>query len=124
MAIHKLGELLNVQNPKRIYFDEYQKNGVPFYRGQEITNKIFETDIFISQEKYDEIKKYNNVPKRNDILLGAVGTIGKPWLVNTDKPFYIKDGNVMWLNDFNNMLMPKFFLYWLESLVHIKLNLY
>ncbi len=36
-----------------------------------------------------------------DILITAVGTLGNSYLVQQEK-FYVKDGNVIWLKDFNN----------------------
>ena len=42
------------------------------------------TELFISLERYEEIKSKYDVPKKGDILLSSVGTLGVPWLVNED----------------------------------------
>lgn len=62
-----------------------------------------------------EIKEKNGVPEVGDILMTAVGTIGKFWEVDTDKTFYYKDGNLVYIRckEFNST----FFKYSLESLV-------
>ena len=46
----------------------------------------------------------------------AVGTIGEIWVVDTDSPFYFKDGNIVWLkmNKSNNSI---YFLFVLGLLV-------
>ena len=52
------------------------------------------------------------MPENNDILITAVGTIGSIWLVDTNKPFYFKDGNIIWLSKINqNIVLPKYLKY-------------
>lgn len=62
-----------------------------------------------------EIKEKNGVPKVGNILMTAVGTIGKFWEVDTDKPFYYKDGNLVYIRckEFNST----FFKYSLNLLL-------
>lgn len=99
--VKKLGEICKISSSKRIFANEYTETGIPFYRGKEITEKSVGNDIsvelYISSERYNEIKNEYGVPKIGDILLTAVGTIGNIWVVDTDAPFYFKDGNVLWL---------------------------
>ena len=97
----ELGSLLEITSSKRIFKDEYVDNGVPFYRTKEIVelskgNKI-SLELFISENRYDEIKLKYEIPQIGDILMSAVGTIGVMWTVDTQKPFYFKDGNLVWL---------------------------
>lgn len=33
---YKLKDLVNISSSKRIYYSEYQNEGIPFYRGKEI----------------------------------------------------------------------------------------
>lgn len=97
----KLSEITDVTSSKRIFRDEYVDEGVPFYRTKEIVelskNKKLSLELFISKEKYEEISVKFGVPQIGDILISAVGTIGVIWRVNTDKSFYFKDGNLLWL---------------------------
>ena len=53
--------------------------------------------MYISEERYGELKNKFGVPQIGDILLTAVGTIGNIWVVDSNTPFYFKDGNVLWL---------------------------
>ena len=99
--VDRLGNLCEISSSKRIYAHEYCENGVPFYRGKEISEKSKGNDIsvelYISEERYGELKNKFGVPQIGDILLTAVGTIGNIWVVDSNTPFYFKDGNVLWL---------------------------
>ena len=114
----KLGEVCNISSSKRIFAEEYTTEGIPFYRGKEIIekrNKItISSELFISYERFEEIKTKFSIPKIGDILLTSVGTIGVPWLVNEEN-FYFKDGNLTWLRCNNKFIHSPFLYYWLES---------
>ncbi|MCT3940890.1 restriction endonuclease subunit S [Elizabethkingia anophelis] len=116
---YQLGNLCSVGSSKRIHLSDYVENGVPFYRSKEIIelsngNNISET-LYISNEKYNEIKEKFPVPKENDILITSVGTIGISYLVK-DSNFYFKDGNLTWLRNINsNIVDVKFLIKWLKS---------
>ena len=113
----KLSDVCNITSSKRIFAKEYQQFGVPFYRGKEIIEKHngnnVSTELYISKERYEEIKMKYDVPKRGDILLTSVGTLGVPWLVDEDE-FYFKDGNLTWLRS-NDTIIPEFLYLWLNS---------
>lgn len=115
--IKKLGDLCNISSSKRIFAKEYCSKGIPFYRGKEIIEKnkgnAVSTELFISEERYAEIKERNDVPKIGDILLSSVGTLGVPWLVDEEN-FYFKDGNLTWLR-VGEELDNKFLYLWLCS---------
>lgn len=116
---YTLNELCNIGSSKRIYLSEYVSEGIPFYRGKEIIEKSncknISSELFISEERYEEIKNKFKVPNIGDILISAVGTLGKCWYVDEEK-FYFKDGNLVWLNDFNTYIInPKFLYYKLTS---------
>jgi len=112
------GELADITSSKRIFASEYLSDGVPFYRGKEIIEKnignFVSTELFISEEKYQEIKNKFGVPKENDILLTSVGTLGVPYRVTEDDKFYFKDGNVTWFRNLDN-ITSKFLFHWLNS---------
>ncbi len=113
-----LGEVADITSSKRIFADEYKTFGIPFFRGKEITEKFngnsISTELFISEEKYIDIKNNFGVPEVNDILLTSVGTLGNPYLVEKDLKFYFKDGNLTWFRNYKNLL-PKFLFYWIVS---------
>jgi len=120
LTVKTLGEICEITSSKRIYAEEYQKEGIPFYRSKEIIEKgkkkPISLELFISNERYNEIKNKFGIPEIGDILMTAVGTIGEIWVVDTDSPFYFKDGNIVWLkmNKSNN---STYFLFVLGLLV-------
>ena len=115
---YRIGDLCEISSSKRIFAKEYKDSGIPFYRGKEIIekqkgNKI-STELFISQERYDEIKNKHGVPLAGDMLLTSVGTLGVPYIVKEDEVFYFKDGNLTWFYDFDG-LDSSFLYYWFLS---------
>ena len=117
--VETLGKIAEIGSSKRIFASEYVTSGIPFYRSKEIIelskNLKPSVELFISKERYEEIKNKNGVPEMGDILMTAVGTIGKFWEVNTDKPFYYKDGNLVYIRC--KIFNSTFFRYILESLI-------
>ena len=114
---YRIGELCKISSSKRIFAKEYKDSGIPFYRGKEIIekqkgNKI-STELYISQERYDEIKAKHGVPQKGDMLLTSVGTLGIPYIVQ-DEVFYFKDGNLTWFYDFEE-LDSRYLYYWFLS---------
>ena len=103
-----LSELADVGSSKRIYANEYVDDGIPFYRSKEIrelgSGLKPSTELFITNERYKEIKEKYGVPKIGDILIAAIGaTIGYSWIVDTESPFYYKDGNLIILSVKDNV---------------------
>ncbi len=101
----KLGEIAEVTSSKRVFAADYVPSGVPFYRSREIIEKNkgnpISTELFISSEKFQSIKEKFGVPSTDDLLITSVGTLGIPYLVKSDEVFYFKDGNLIWLRNFN-----------------------
>ena len=102
---------------KRIYSRDYVNEGIPFYRGAEITqlknNQEIKEKLFITKEKYIELKDKFGVPKKDDILITGVGTLGNVYKIKDDSEFYFKDGNLIWLKDIK--ISPDFLEIYLET---------
>ena len=115
----KVGDCCEVTSSKRIFFSEYVDSGVPFYRSKEIiessNGQAISEPLFISQEKYDEIKNHFGVPQPGDMLLTSVGTIGVPYIVREKDYFYFKDGNLTWFRNFSDELDSKYLYFWVKS---------
>lgn len=115
---YKLKELVNISSSKRIYYSEYTNYGVPFYRGKEIIekseNKDISNELFISKERYEELRLKYGVPRNGDIIITAVGTLGKCWLVDSTE-FYFKDGNCIWFSNFDKKINNKYLYYYIKS---------
>lgn len=115
-----LEELGQITSSKRIYKNEYTKDGVPFYRIKEVKElahgKNITLELYISRDRYKEIKNVFGVPLVGDILMTAVGTIGEIYVVKNNDEFYFKDGNVLWFKDFDSV-NPEFLKYVLTAFV-------
>ncbi|WP_209833821.1 restriction endonuclease subunit S [Ruegeria sp. HKCCE3926] len=97
----KLGDLCNVGSSKRVFVSEFVESGVPFFRGTEVgklgDGKIVEPELFISAEHYEGLVKQSGKPEIGDLLLPSICHGGRIWKVDDDKPFYFKDGRVLWI---------------------------
>ena len=115
----KLGNVCEITSSKRIFYSEYVDDGVPFYRSKEIIEsdegKVIENPLYISVDKYNEIKEKFGVPQTGDMLLTSVGTIGIPYIIKKKDCFYFKDGNLTWFRDFREGLNSKYLYYWIKS---------
>ncbi|WP_085024344.1 restriction endonuclease subunit S [Anaerovibrio sp. JC8] len=109
----QLSDLCTLCSSKRVFADDYVDNGIPFYRGGEITLKQkgqpVNDPLFISDAHFKELKEKYGAPIKDDILITAVGTIGNSYLVDREN-FYFKDGNIIWLKDFSKYEY-RFFIY-------------
>ena len=115
-----LGSLAEVGSSKRIFEKEYVSEGIPFYRTKEIVelskgNRIT-TELFITKERYDEIRNEYGVPQKGDLLISAVGTIGVIWIVDGKNDFYFKDGNLLRVSA-TEKFVPEYLKYLLEALI-------
>ena len=80
-----LGSIFNVVSAKRILKSDWKHSGVPFYRAREIAKLsiygLVDNELYISEEHYNSLKEKFPVPKASDIMISAVGTIGKCYIV-------------------------------------------
>lgn len=95
----KLGDVANVGSSHRVFTKEFVETGIPFYRGTEIgelANGIQPKEPFyISEEHYKKIADDETRPKKGDLLMPSICNKGQVWRVDTDEPFYYKDGRVL-----------------------------
>ena len=115
--IESLDNIYWIRSSKRVFEKDYKKDGIPFFRSKEVVglsqSKNINPEIYISLDKYEELKKISGIPLKDDLLVTAVGTIGKIWKVDYEKEFYFKDGNLIWLqlkkshNFFNPLSLKK-----------------
>lgn len=117
--VKRLDELADIGSSKRIFYDEYVAEGIPFYRGKEVIElskgKSISSELFISEKKFNEIKERFDIPIKGDILISSVGTIGVSWLVDGFEEFYFKDGNLTWIKKYKTFLKGEYLHLWLNS---------
>jgi len=109
--------ILNVYSARRVHEKDWRSSGIPFYRAREI-GKLADTgsvnnDLFIDKSLYDEFSK-SGVPLAGDLMVTAVGTLGKTYIVKEGEVFYYKDGSVLCFNNRFHM-NAKFLKYYIES---------
>ena len=114
----ELGKISEITSSKRIYENEYVNEGIPFYRSKEIIELSrgleISIELFISNKRYGELKNQFGIPKKGDLLITAVGTIGKSYVIPNNNEFYFKDGNLLWLRKLSN-INPIYLNYFLSN---------
>lgn len=113
-----LGELFQIGSSKRVLQSQWKSEGVPFYRGREITrlatDGFVDNELFISEDLYADFAKKCGVPNTDDIMITAIGTIGNSYVVRGDDRFYFKDASVLWLKK-SSAVNSQFINWWLKS---------
>lgn len=111
------GDIVNVVSARRVHQSDWRSEGVPFYRAREIA-KLAETgyvdnELFISKELFDEFSK-SGVPQPGDLMVTAVGTLGKTYVVRDNDHFYYKDASVICFENYGG-LSPDYLKYVMQS---------
>ena len=108
----KLGEVADVKSSHRVFTTEFIDEGVPFYRGTEIgvlaSGQRPEGPYRISMEHYLKIASDDSKPIRGDLLLPSICNKGQVWMVDTDEPFYYKDGRVLCISPNRSVFDPRY----------------
>ena len=114
----KLSELYQIGSSKRVLKSEWKTEGVPFYRGREVTrlaaDGFVDNELFISEKHFAELAKQYGVPKAGDIVITAIGTIGNSHVVRDSDRFYFKDASVLWMKRVTDV-SSEFVNLWLKS---------
>ena len=97
-----------MKSSRRVFAREYVEIGIPFFRSKDVIDKslgVFsDYDLYISKERFDELHALTGSPKDGDLLLSSVGNrSGIPYVVNGDGDFYFKDGNIIWISEFDEL---------------------
>ena len=102
----RLGSVLNVISARRVHQSDWKNQGVPFYRAREIVELsdrgFVENELFITEELYNKYANYG-VPKEDDLMITAVGTLGKVYIVKASDKFYYKDASVICLENYGKL---------------------
>ncbi len=97
----KLSDLYQIGSSKRVLKSQWKTEGVPFYRGREVTrlaaDGFVNNELFISEKHFAELSKKYGVPQAGDIVITAIGTIGNSHVVRSSDKFYFKDASVLWM---------------------------
>ena len=114
----KLYNYCKISSSKEIYACEYTESGIPFYRVKEISemaNGNFDFEkVYISKERFEELKAKYYIPSEKDILITAIGTIGNMYIVQKDDVFYFKNGSILLLSNFSKEINPYYIYLYLQ----------
>ena len=115
----RLNDLFSVCSAKRVLQSDWKTEGVPFYRAREIVklaeNGYVENELFIAEEHYQNMIQNYGIPQENDLMVSAVGTIGKVYIVKKADRFYYKDASVICFQNTNKIIDSKYAKIMLES---------
>ena len=102
----RLGNIFNIVSSRRVHQSDWKKSGIPFYRAREIAKLseygYVDNELFIDESLYESFAKYN-IPKKNDLMVTAVGTLGKTYIVKEKDKFYYKDASVICFENFSKI---------------------
>lgn len=108
-----------VGSSKRVFVEELQEDGIPFYRGTEVgalaEGKNIVPELYIKEDHYKELVKATGIPQPGDLLMPSICPDGRIWVVNTENPFYFKDGRVLWIHNIDTKFNSTFLLYTLKD---------
>ena len=114
-----LDQVADVGSSKRVFVEELQSEGIPFYRGTEVgalaEGKSIWPELFITEEHYKQLCEATGKPQKGDLLMPSICPDGRIWVVDTDAPFYFKDGRVLWVHLTSRNYNPVFLLYTLKD---------
>ena len=102
----RLKSIVNVVSARRVHQSDWRSEGVPFYRAREI-GKLADTgsvdnELFITEALYAEFSS-SGAPHPGDLMVTAVGTLGKTYIVEDGDRFYYKDASVICFENFGRI---------------------
>ena len=104
----KLSQLCSISSSKRVYKHDLSLEGIPFLRISDLNELIDNIEntpeLFIPNDKFNELKNNGLVPNAGDILVTSRGTLGRCYIVKECDEFYFQDGMISWLSNLDSQL--------------------
>ena len=101
----ELGNIVKISSPRRIHKDDWRSEGVPFLRARELANLadtlVLKNELYIEEKVYLERERKGEAPSVGDILMTAVGTLGKCYVFKEGDRFFCKDTNTLRMENFS-----------------------
>ena len=115
----KLGDVAKVGSSHRVFTTEFVESGIPFYRGTEIgelaNGKKPINPYYISEEHYKRLAKDETKPLIGDLLMPSICNKGQVWMVDSEEPFYYKDGRVLCISPNKEVFNSRFLQYFMRE---------
>lgn len=116
---YKLGDVAKVGSSHRVFTTEFVESGIPFYRGTEIgelaNGKKPSDPYYISKKHYEQLANDETKPLVGDLLMPSICNKGQVWMVDTEEPFYYKDGRVLCISPDREVFNSKFLQYFMRE---------
>lgn len=120
----KLGNVAFVKSSHRVFTTEFVEKGIPFFRGTEIgilaEGGIPKDPFYITEKKYKELAIDESKPLVGDLLMPSICNKGQVWMVDTEKPFYYKDGRILCISPNRDIFDSKYLQFYLKFRTEIE----
>ena len=120
----RLGDVAQVGSSHRVFTKEFVDHGIPFYRGTEIgelaDGHTPENPFRISEEHYHRLAADETKPQIGDLLMPSICNRGQVWMVDTEEPFYYKDGRVLCISPNREIFEPVYLQYYMRKKTEIE----
>lgn len=117
---NKIGELTKIFSCPRVFKDQWQDSGVPFWRSSDIMsyhNGVINPrgEVYISQSLYEELSSKSDKIKEGDILVTGGGSIGIPYLKKDNSPLFVKDADLICIQKCTSIIPKYLYHYFLST---------
>ena len=120
----KLGDVAEVGSSHRVFTSEFVEEGIPFYRGTEIgelaNGQKPSNPYYISEDHYNRLANDDTKPKIGDLLMPSICNKGQVWMVDTEEPFYYKDGRVLCISPNREIYDPRYLQYFMRAKTEVE----
>lgn len=118
--IKKIGTLTKVFSCPRVFRDQWQESGVPFWRSSDVMSyhnrvKNPRGEAFISQTLYEELTKKSLKIEKGDILVTGGGSIGIPYLKKDNRPLFVKDADLLCIKKCSSIVPSYLYHFFLST---------
>ena len=108
----KIGKLTKTFSASRVHREEWQTEGVPFWRSSDVMafhqhKENAMGKAVITNELYEELSAKSGKMMKGDILITGGGSIGVPYLIPNNEPLYVKDADLLCIQK-SDSHYPKF----------------
>ena len=124
----KIGELTKVFSCPRVFRDQWQDSGIPFWRSSDVIsyhNKVKNPrgEAFISLSLYEELSKKIDKIEEGDILVTGGGSIGIPYLKKDNNPLFVKDADLICIKKCHTIIPSYLYHYFFSNDFRFYLNI-
>jgi type I restriction enzyme S subunit len=116
----KIGEITKVFSCPRVYKDQWQSTGIPFWRSSDVMSyhngvKNPRGEVFISQALYNKLSQKSGKIEKGDILVTGGGSIGMPYIKKDNNPLFVKDADLICIKKCDEILPSYLYHYFLST---------